>query len=80
MSISLLTHGWVCYRTMTIIRRYVLPMELDIKPTQYVNLTIKNIRNLSLNVENIINKNMNLKLTDKDININNDSTNINIDK
>lgn len=81
MTISLLTHGWVCYKTMTIIRRYVLPIQLQIESTQQIDLAIKNDIPVNLNVDNIIDKNLNLRLTEKNINIKKTgSTDINIDK
>jgi len=53
----------------TTINRYVLPLELDINSQVYENLEIKNNLSLNLNLENLVDKNVNLKLTDKDINI-----------
>lgn len=78
--ISLVTHGWICpLRDVTIIRRCVLPLNLQIKETESINLEVKDVlqENINLKVED---KNVNLKLTEKNINIKkSDSTDINID-
>jgi len=81
MTISLLTNGWICYRTITIIRKYILPLSLQIRKQEILDLEIANKTNLNINLENIVDKNLNLTLTDKNINIKKtNSLDINIDK
>ena len=80
MTISLLTNGWICYRRLRIIRRYVLPLDLQVKSVQDICLYIKNRLALNINTLDILDKNINLKLTSKNINIKRDRPNINIDK
>lgn len=68
MSISLLTHGWVCYRK-TIINKYILPLNVNIRDINALDLNINEIQNLNLNIENLLDKNINLKLDSDNINI-----------
>lgn len=72
MAISLLTHGWICYRKI-VKRFYILPMNLIIKSQQLLDLFIKIQTKLNLNINQIVDKNINLKLTDKNINIKKES-------
>lgn len=66
--ISLLTNGWICYAKRTIIRRFVLPMNLEVSmPLNNIDLQIANKPQVSIKSENI--ENLNLKLTDKNITI-----------
>jgi len=69
MTVSLLTNGWICYARRTIVRRYVLPLDISIKESQGVNLNIIDKQSLDFNINQILNKNVNLTLTDKNINI-----------
>lgn len=70
MTVSLLTHGWVCYgRGRTIINRYVLPVNIQIKQLNTFVLQIINKIKVCLNINQITDKNINLKLTPKNINI-----------
>jgi len=79
MSISLLTNGWICYSHKTIINRYVLPYNLVIRDKSYFDLQIKEKENITLNLSNILDKQLNLKLTEEQINIkNNPDDSINI--
>ena len=67
--ISLLTHGWICYATRTIINKYILPYNLQIKDKTCIDLDIMNKNYLILNLDNITDKQINLKLTDSQVNI-----------
>jgi hypothetical protein len=69
MTVALLTNGWVCYARRTFVRRFVLPMTLCIKSSQSLILQILNITKLNLNLNQIVDKNINLKLNEKNINI-----------
>lgn len=81
MTVSLLTHGWICYAYRTIIRRYILPLKVYIKNCQSIALKVLDISKLNLNISRIINKNINLKLTPKNINIKKSSiVNIGVNK
>jgi len=79
--ISLLTNGWICYSKRTTIRRFVLPMNLDIQSLEkQIDLHITNVKT-NLTLDNITDKNINLKLTDKNINIKKSNTlNIGVNK
>jgi len=82
MTVCLLTHGWICYKQgVSIIRRCVLPIDLSVRSTQSVGLDINNQLSCNLNTDNIIDKNLNLKLTENDINVKpQNNLDINIDK
>ena len=67
--ISLLTNGWICYAKRTIIRRYVLPLEIQIKNLISLCLKIENLLPSCLNINQIEDKNINLKLSTNNINI-----------
>jgi hypothetical protein len=69
MTVSLVTHGWVCYSKRTIINRYVLPMDLQIKMLDNLILDLKNKTKLDLSINQIKDRNINLKLTEHNINI-----------
>lgn len=68
MSISLLTHGWVCYGK-TIINKYILPLNVNIRDVNDIDLNIESIQNLKLNLKSLLDKNINLKLDSNNINI-----------
>lgn len=73
MTVSLLTNGWVCYGNRTIINKYVLPYNLQIKNKTAINLRIKENQKFNLSLSNIVDKNINLKIDESQINIINNS-------
>ena len=78
--ISLITKGMICQETITIINRYVMPYNLQIESQPKIELAIVDQMKLNLNLLNICDKTINLKLTDKNVNVKkSDSTDINID-
>ena len=77
--IPLITKGMISFETVTTINRYVMPYNLQIKTQDEIELQVKNQQELNLNASDILDKNINLKLTEKDINVNkSDSEDINI--
>jgi len=81
MTISLLTNGWICYKTITIIRKYILPLALQIRSKTSFTLQVENKSMRNLNLNSILNKNINLNLTNKNINVKKPNIiDINIDK
>jgi len=72
MTIALLTHGWVCYRDISVINRHVLPYNLTIKDQSIIDLQIKEVPRLTLNICDIVDKQLNLKLDQSQINIKKD--------
>ena len=79
MGLALITKGMISIETITIINRYVMPYNLQVTAQNELELQIKNRLQLNLNASDILDKNVNLQLTDKDINVNKlDSEDINI--
>jgi len=68
--LSFVTHGWLCpIGNRTIINKYIIPYNLAIKDKSCFDLQIKEKENITLNLSNIIDKQLNLKLTEEQINI-----------
>lgn len=79
MVISLITKGMICVRDIFIVRHIVYPIDLQIKTQESLNLQIISSPEDKINLSNILDKNINLKITEENINIKkSDSTDINI--
>lgn len=74
-AIGLATKGYIS----RIIRRTILPLDLQIQTQDVLELQIQDKLTFNINASNVLDKNINLKLTDKNINVKkSDSTDINI--
>lgn len=76
--IILATKGYIS-PGCTVIKRYVLPLQLQIQEPKLLDLSIVDKSQLNLDIT-LIDKNVNLKITKENINVKkSDSTDINID-
>jgi hypothetical protein len=66
--LSLITKGMI-FRKYVTVNRYVLPYTIIVKRQDKIDLQIKAINNLNLNVENVVDKQINFKLNENQINI-----------
>jgi hypothetical protein len=78
MTISLLTHGWICYADRTIINRYVVPYNLQIENKNCLELDVKEKEHIYLTLSDILDKQLNLKIQESQINIKQGCSSINI--
>jgi len=69
MSLSLITKGMLCSKITTISNRYVLPYNLQIKDKTCLDLQVKEKENITLNASNVIDKQLNIKISEEQINV-----------